>query len=575
MKNVSIRVKVLIPIIVLTSIILLVCGINYFNQKNLLETSYIISDDCSGSIELLLNIESNLESIGKTMYAHCKAENATTKSQYGATIQEQVQEMKEYFALYEAQPLTAKEKEYFGALKKRFDKYQNGLNEVLESSMKNDVQGQLSVINVIEQPAEDYLLKKIDSLINMRKAEMEKALDSQNKAYQSGILATLIFIVIAFLMAGFTMFICAKWIIRPMRYISEKLNKMIRDIEEHQGNLSERILLSSKDEIGIIGESVNSFIETLQNVMKRITVSSVNMNQIVDEVEKEVNLADDSAKDISAVMEELTAAMTDVSSSVGGIGGLLSEIGDSVQELSNGAQELLEYSDQMEESATRLKENAIQNKNETSNITLAIIAKLQKAMEESKKVEQINDLTNDILGIAKQTNLLSLNASIEAARAGEAGRGFSVVATEISQLADSSRDTATNIQQINQNVIETVRELTNQANNLVSYIQQTILPDYDNFVNAGVQYNDDANHVNEIVNKFHEMSDELTRQSENVQKYADSISLSVKESTEGIQLAASNTDNLSNKITNIASKIGTNKEVANVLEKEADRFIIA
>ena len=574
MRNISIKIKVLVPIIVLSLVIVLACGFSMFNQKNLLNTSYVISDDCSKSIELLLDMKSNLESIGKNMYAHCKAENATTKAQFGDTIQGQIGQMEEYFSQYESTDLTEKEREYFGALKKKFDKYQTGLSSVLACSMSDDVEGQLSAINVVEKPAEDYLIYKINCLINMRKAAMDDALASQTRAYRLSRLSSVIFILIAVLMAILAMIVCSQTIIRPMKYISARLDRMIQDINNDKGDLSARIGVTGKDEIGIIGNSVNSFIETLQNVMKRITVSSIDMHQIIDEVEEGVNLADDNARDISAVMEELSASMSDVSGSVGGIGNLLSEIGNSIQELSAGAEELMAYTGQMEQSATSLKENAIQNKNETSDMTLEIIAKLRQAMEESKKVEQIRDLTNDILSIANQTNLLALNASIEAARAGESGRGFAVVATEISHLSDSSRESATHIQQINNLVIATVHELTSHANQLISYIQETILPDYDNFVNAGVQYNSDANHVNQIVRRFHMMSDELTKQSQSVQQYADSISTSVRESSEGIHNAASNTEDLSNEITNISDKFNINKEVANSLGREAERFII-
>ena len=196
---------------------------------------------------------------------------------------------------------------------------------------------------------------------------------------------------------------------------------------------------------------------------------------------------------------------------------------------------------------------------------------MSRLQAKAKEVEQIAGM---ILNISSQTNLLALNASIEAARAGDAGKGFSVVASEISQLSDSSRDTATNIQTINTLVIETVHELTDHANDLVNYIQETILPDYDSFVNAGVQYNEDANHINEIVNKFHVMSDELRIKTENVQEYAESISNSVLESSEGINNAATNTENLSFEISNISNKILENKEVANSLSQEAEKFVI-
>ena len=210
---------------------------------------------------------------------------------------------------------------------------------------------------------------------------------------------------------------------------------------------------------------------------------------------------------------------------------------------------------------------------------MQVVEKSARQTEESitsleAGMKEVSEFATTIAGITSQTNLLALNASIEAARAGEAGRGFSVVASEISQLSDSSRDTATHIQDINNLIIEAVQQLTNHANELVTYIQETILPDYDSFVDAGMQYSKDANYVNEIVNQFHIMSDELRSQTEQVQEFAESISQSVIESSEGIQNAATNTENLSDEIANISGHILENKEVANTLNREAERFTI-
>ena len=574
MNNISIRIKVLVPIVILSIVILLSNGFALLNERNLLNTSYVISDECSDNIEILMDMESTLQSIGKNMYGHCKAENATTKNEYENNIKAQISYMEELFSSYELKHLTKKEQEYVGAMRTKFDKYIEGVNEVLAGSMDEDNDAQRIAINVKQKPAEDYLNYKINRLIDMRKAEMDNALLSQQKAYRVAIVSSVLFFAIALLMSVFAFVICNRGIVRPMHYISNKLDKMIRDIKNDEGDLSMRINITGKDEIGVIGGSVNGFIETLQNVMQSITESSKEMNNIVDLVGKKITLSDDNARDISAAMEELSASMSDVTNSVSGISGQLSNIGASVQELSAGSDELLSYTDKMEQSALGLKNNAIKNKNEASNMTQAIISKLQEAMEESKQVEQIKQLTNDILNIASQTNLLALNASIEAARAGEAGRGFSVVASEISQLSDSSRDTATHIQDINNLIIDAVRQLTNHANELVNYIEDTILPDYDSFVEAGMQYSKDANHVNEIVNQFHMMSDELRSQTEQVQEFAMSITNSVQESSEGIQTAASNTENLSGEIAGISGHILENKEVANILNREAERFII-
>lgn len=196
-----------------------------------------------------------------------------------------------------------------------------------------------------------------------------------------------------------------------------------------------------------------------------------------------------------------------------------------------------------------------------------------KTMKQITKVEKVSELTNDILNIADQTNLLALNASIEAARAGEAGRGFAVVASEIGKLSESSRDAAVNIQSINSTVIGTVQELIKNANALVTYMEQNILPDYDNFVCAGAQYNDDAVYINEVVEKFHQMAADLKQRTESVMEYISQIQRAVEEGSEGINLAAKNTATLSEEISHISSQIMYNKKIADVLSEEAEHFI--
>ena len=185
----------------------------------------------------------------------------------------------------------------------------------------------------------------------------------------------------------------------------------------------------------------------------------------------------------------------------------------------------------------------------------------------------MNDLTNEILSISSQTNLLSLNASIEAARAGEAGRGFAVVADEISQLANSSREAANNIQNINNMVVAAVNELIKNANTIVDYTNETILPDYDGFVNAGKQYNEDAVHVNEIVSRFNAMSAHLKQLMESITDSINGINTAVDESTNSTANVAANTSDLVRDIGEIANAMDNNKQVAGNLSEEAERFV--
>jgi methyl-accepting chemotaxis protein len=283
--------------------------------------------------------------------------------------------------------------------------------------------------------------------------------------------------------------------------------------------------------------------------------------------------ANGSSCDISAAMQELSASMEEVSATAATVNENAGNVGNSVNEIADASSQLVTYANEMERRASDLENTAVANKNNTSEVIEGIIASLKKAMEDSKSVDRVNELTNDILSISSQTNLLALNASIEAARAGEAGKGFAVVADEIRQLADSSRETASNIQNINNLVTSAVKELVKSSDEIVNYINENILPDYDAFVESGRQYKEDAVHVNGIVTNFGNMSTDLQKIVAEITDAIQGITLSIDESTNAITTSAVNTNELVEGITQISGQMETNSDIAVQLKAEADRFV--
>lgn len=215
---------------------------------------------------------------------------------------------------------------------------------------------------------------------------------------------------------------------------------------------------------------------------------------------------------------------------------------------------------------------AVANKESTSLMVKDIIDTLKAAIEESKSVERVNELTEEILSVSSQTNLLALNASIEAARAGEAGKGFAVVADEIRKLADSTRETANNIQSINALVTQAVNKLANNSNAIVEYIDETIMPDYDRFVETGVQYRDDAAYVNSTMDDFEAKAQNLNSiMAKTVDSIRD-ISTAIEESANSVGNAANSTTILVQNIDTVHAEMKTNQNISNRLKDEADRF---
>ena len=198
---------------------------------------------------------------------------------------------------------------------------------------------------------------------------------------------------------------------------------------------------------------------------------------------------------------------------------------------------------------------------------------MTQAIENSKNVSQVNDLTDQILKISGKTNLLALNASIEDARAGEAGRGFAVVADEIRQLAESTKSTVGQIQEINQMVIEAVNELANNANNMVEYTNTRILPDYESFVTASRQYQTDAKYINDKMNGFSEKSDNLKTEMEKMGTSMENISRIIAESSTGVSNAARSAADLVDEMGSVNKEMIVNQEITADLRGETDKFI--
>lgn len=337
-------------------------------------------------------------------------------------------------------------------------------------------------------------------------------------------------------------------IVNPLKKTSAKLNQIIEDINAGQGDLTQRVEVNGKDEIGQLASGINNFIESLQGIMTRITENSNRLDEIVGSVSNSV------------------ATVANINSSA-------EVVNDNVVELASASNDLYDYATDMQKRASELEKNAVQNKQNATNMIESILSTFTKAIEDSKSIDQVNGLTGEILSISSQTNLLALNASIEAARAGEAGKGFAVVADEIRQLADSSRDTANNIQNINNMVTVAVKELIKNSNELVDYINNSVLPDYDGFVSSGQQYNEDAMHVNDVVGQFNTMSDELSGLVKSITDAIDGISTAVEESANGVSTAAMNTGELVRDINQISEEMESNSEVAGKLKEEFAIFV--
>ncbi|MCR4996072.1 MAG: methyl-accepting chemotaxis protein [Butyrivibrio sp.] len=388
------------------------------------------------------------------------------------------------------------------------------------------------------------------------------------QAFQKTIILVVVFVIIIAL----SLCLNEIRISRKIASIVSELHGIIKGINNNEGDLTARIATKTSTELGFIVDGINNFIETLQGIIKEVKDGSNVLNTSADSMTDKIEKASDNITNTSAALEELSASMDTVSTTADQISGKLEEVKTATDEIRQEAANGAETADSIKKEADEIKNEALKKKENTGVKVEELSAVLEKSVKDSEKVSQINELTKVILDIASQTNLLALNASIEAARAGEAGKGFAVVAEEISALADNSRQTAGNIQTISNEVTEAVNTLSTNAMDVIEFINNDVLNDYDTFVETSDKYENTAVVMDDILDKFNRKADNLNTIMDKMADSVESITESVKESTQAINLSAANSSEIVGQIQGISEAMGENNKVTEQLSSSTKRF---
>ncbi len=221
-----------------------------------------------------------------------------------------------------------------------------------------------------------------------------------------------------------------------------------------------------------MSDALNNFIGKIRDSFHSVSNEAMAVDTSVQFVNQNISQLNSYIEDISATTQELSAGMEETSASTEEVTATIEEINTAVKNVAKKAQDGAMTAVEINKRAVGLKNDFEQAEKNAKQVRLQVQEKLEKAIEESKAVEEINELANSIMSIASQTNLLALNASIEAARAGEAGKGFAVVAGEIGKLADQSTQTVNHMQKINQQVFNSAANLSDNAKELIGFVSE-------------------------------------------------------------------------------------------------------
>lgn len=351
-----------------------------------------------------------------------------------------------------------------------------------------------------------------------------------------------------------------------------KVDKKINDLVSNNGDLTQKIEVKGNDEVSDIADSINSLLEYIREVVSSIYSSSNKLSSSVDTALDTTVKTNDQLSGVSATMEEMSAAMEETSASLQQVHGSTSKIKGDVQNMYTNVREGTEYADNMEQRAMEMRQRAEQETESAKIAADEMTNELNAKIEKSKAVDGISGLTQTILEIASQTNLLSLNASIEAARAGEYGKGFSVVAGEISTLATNSADTAKKIQTISDEVIGTVRELADEATKMVEFVREKTVGGYIQLMETGEQYQEDAKKISEMLKNVEQASHNIESSMNVVSDAMDDVSTAVEESARGISDVAGAVSEMSENMKQNRVVVNENANIAQQLDDEVNKF---
>lgn len=523
-----------------------------------------IADDCMNSISELSAIENETQSIHKLGLSHIIATDLNTMISIveemqteQETLEQELEDYRKYVepedeSSYETVVSNYETMKYelgnlmaYSALGKNTEAYALANGAVSESSMA--IQNEINVMKEHANTAASDAREKLSDV------------------YLGALVSNGIIIAISVTLLMVALYCVIRFVIKPILATNKDIRDIISGIDKGEGDLTRRVAVLSNDEIADLGNGINLFMDKLQQILKMIIENTNHMENVVREVGESVATSNDSATDLSAMTEELSATMQDVGHSVSVINNNTENVRGDVEMIAHKSGEINEFSKEMKANADKMESDARNNMDKTNETIGIILEGLGKAIEDSHSVGQVTSLTDEILNISSQTNLLALNASIEAARAGEAGKGFAVV-------ADSSRETANRIQQINSVVVAAVNNLSDNANELVGYIQNAILPEFEAFVESGVKYRDNASYIENAMQEFTAKTDMLKKNIDEIALSISAITTAVDEGAEGINGAAKSTQNLVEDIVNISDKMNENKVIAQTLQKSTHVF---
>lgn len=319
----------------------------------------------------------------------------------------------------------------------------------------------------------DHMREHLDELTEINLKNADTGRKNAGKTYQNTSFFLTIFSVVGILVGGFLAWFIGRTIVRPINDTVAGL----KDIAQGEGDLTKRLEVKGRDELGELSHWFNSFLSKLQNMIGDIKHKATTLDQSSNQLTSLSTQMSQDADSLSGRSNTLAASGEEMSSNI-------NSLASNIEEAAGNTSMVAAATEQMTSTINEIARNS----EGARSITLEAVSRAASTSEKVNSLghaaQAINKVTEVITEISEQTNLLALNATIEAARAGELGKGFAVVANEIKELAkqtaEATQEIKNQINSIQDSTADTVSEIglitkvINDVNEIVSTIATAV-----------------------------------------------------------------------------------------------------
>ena len=551
-RGVGIGIKIMVLLLLLAITAISCVGVLVWTLQSVIGMSDQIVSEQVAEQEKISGLSRQFTYINSQVLTHVMTTNSVTMDTLSEKILQDIADMEQQIEEFGALLSEGDErKEALDSASAELAKYRKTVESLLVTSAENKTQAYVSATSnlpMFNEHIENYMNRMLE--ITAQEMEQAQGQMEQSAARVPGIISVAsiaLLVVVIVIMLGLRL-----WVIGPVKKATKQVDELVEGIRCNKGDITKRIHVGSRDEVGRLAIAINDLVAQMQIIIRAITEGCGQMEEkqadIISNVEKVNATADHTMRNLGVMsrgMQLVTGAIEGVQQDTG-------VLDHTVENMLEVAQNGRDYAADIKEKAGKMKATAVESKQEATLVMKEIDTAMTESIANSRQIHKITELTEEILGIAGTTNLLALNASIEAARAGEAGRGFAVVAEEIRKLADSSRESANNIQEISNRVVESVEELSENATRLLEFMNTRVMKDYDALEDTGSNYHEAADHVDEMMNEFGQKIDELLSVLQNVNTANTQMEATVGDSTEKLSVVEKNNQGLQQEMKDIS-----------------------